>query len=204
VLAAGVATAAALLVLSGCGSAKHGSSGENAPASAPGRCPLERAVAGCEVVGVVFPTAQTLPQIEAAAAADGGSVVALWRTDAVCMPVVAFGAPPRPGQEPHRSDPFAYWHADQLVARQIAGPPVTDGGYSFRLRDLFNQEWQAVDRHKTTFSAAVFYVHHGARLPGRTTAVDSYRTDGANVLYLHGHDQAVSSAFPPATPASGC
>jgi hypothetical protein len=140
----------------------------------------------CETVGVRFDQPVQLSDIESLAVANKGDVISLWRQDAVCIA--------------QRRSQFAYFHADKVVQRQIEkGPPVTDGGYSFGLRGQFVDQWQQANRPGVVFIGAVLFVPLNTTPAGphvqATAPIDSYITDGAQMVYLQSHEQAMSPLF---------
>ena len=145
---------------------------------------------------VTFEDAKTLPEIEAMAKELGGELVALWSSNLACVANVdANGPQPRynpesPPPEPRRLSPFAYYKADELVARQAQGPPATDVGWSHSLRARFVEEWRAAQKPGAKFDAAVFH----ARGPIEDSVeVESYLTDQVGVRYLRGHEHALDA-----------
>ena len=149
-------------------------------------------------VGAVFANPLTLPEVEELASKFGGEVTALWRHDDACVPVATFGSPQSAQSATSR---FAYWHADEIVERQTRlGPPPTDGDWSNAVRQKFAYEWEQAKMPSVRFDGAVFAVQDSSDVRDprviKGTTVDSYKTDGASVLYLEGHEQALASLFP--------
>ena len=104
-----------------------------------------------------------------------------------------------------RASQFAYQDADGIQARRLSGPPATDGSWSTALLARFVQEWAAARQSGVQFSGAVFWVPNTIDFkPGTPTAanteahrpVPTYRTDDGTVLYLRGHESALSGGFP--------
>lgn len=179
---------AAALALAACTATSPGVS-----ANPPVSCPE----AGCVVVGVAFSEPQSLDAVQTGAESAGGDVVALWRTDSVCVPAV--GSPPVV-DDPDAVEPsrFAYANADIIREIQNQGPPATDGGWSQAIRDRFVIEWEAARLPGVTFDGAALLVGSGdvdVTGTSRQVLLDSYLTDETNVLYLRGHEDAFAALF---------
>jgi len=179
-----------------------GSPDTTGPGGSPTTVPSEPTVA------VVFRGPLSLAAVQDVAARNGATVVALWRTDSVCVSDVSGGGGPASGRSGNRRSAFAYFEADKLVARQSASrTPVTDGGWTFALRNRFEQEWQAAQADEVRFRGAAFLLpSKNAAVQGadvaRTEPVPSYLTD-QGVLYLRGHEGALAPHFPD-TDTSAC
>jgi hypothetical protein len=195
---------AALLAVGAC--ADDGD-GDEADAAAPEPCAVfdGAPVEGCEVVGIALPAPLSLEELEALAADAGGEPVAVWRVDAACVDDVAGDGPSFP-VEPggQRASAFAYWHADEAVARQGEGPPATDGGWSLALRERFLQEWEAAGAPGVRFTGGALLLPRSASLVDGDGAfpVASYRTDEVGVLYLEGHEHALAPHLPAPDPGA--
>lgn len=183
----GPAVVALLMLLTGC-SGTHGPTTSLKAIPAPGTW------------GVVFDRPLTLEGAKALAARRGAVLVALWRTESPCVTDVGLGRPETFRQGGRRHSPFAYIDADDLVARQAQGPPVTDDGWSFAMRARFVEEWDAAQHSDVLLRGGALLVPAGASLRGdgikRSAPVESYRTDGVGVLYLRGHQAALAPLFP--------
>jgi hypothetical protein len=145
-----------------------------------------------------------LSGVVSAAAQVGGAVVALWRTDSVCVPAVP-ARPRGPVVEALERSSFTYVDADVLAEAQNAGPPATTGGWAEALRARFVAEWDAARRPGVLFDGgAVLLPSPDVSVPGaeRQVPVDAYLTDETSVLYLNGHFEAFDPLF--ASPGGGC
>lgn len=154
-------------------------------------------------VAVAFRRPLTLPEVRALAERREAVLVALWRVDGVCVRGVSGGGGP-PSQDLRRSS-FAYADHDAMRARQVDTTPVTDGGWTFALRERFHQEWHAAKADGVRFIGAALLLDtvtdrvEGAEIE-RVTPVPSRRTD-SDVLFLRGHETALAPHFPPPDPS---
>jgi hypothetical protein len=156
----------------------------------------------CAALALRFTKALTLEEVERVASDEGGSLLALWRPDAVCVgDVRGQGPSPFPGAAGQRRSSFSYYRADAIVARQNEGPPPTDGGWSQALRLRFLEEWQAARASGVAFIGAALYLPDGSARarPGIEIAGDleSYRVEATGVVYLRGHEAALGAMFAP-------
>lgn len=200
------AAALALLVLAGCGNDDEGGATTStdstaAPGATGAACDVTVAdpVEGCEVQAYAVDPPVELAELQARAADAGGQLVALWRIDTVCVDDVSpLGPQPQSEDGARRASAFAYWDAEEVVRRQDAGPPATDGGWSTALRLRFVEEWKAAREPGVLFAGVAAYVPEGAAIEGAEArgTVPSYRTDEVGVLYLRNHDEALLSFFP--------
>ncbi len=161
---------------------------------------------GDPTVAVVFDEPLSLAQVQELAARHKASVVALWRTDTACVPDEARVFESR---DPRRQSAFAYWEADDIVARRLVskGPPVTDGGRTFRMWDRFKLEWESAQAPGRTFAGAALLLPVDGPVKDKAVArsepVTSYRIPDDDVLYLTDHDAALARLFPK-TPTGPC
>ena len=160
--------------------------------------PVACTVDSCHVIAVRLDSPATLDAVRSMATATNADVVALWRSDPVCVADVGSppGAPPPGRLEPSQ---FAYVNADVLRDAQDQGPPATDGGWSQAVRDRFVSEWTAALEPGVTFTgAALLAGTPGVEHPSfaEQSPVEWYLTDGAAVLYLRNHWAALEPLLP--------
>lgn len=167
-----------------------------APA-APSIAPPVRCDGECIVTAVRFAEPRDLDGVRTFADETGTALVALWRVNPVCMPVVGFGPPA--ADDATEESWFAYASADLLRAAQDANaPPATDGGASVRFRDRFVEEWHAALDPDVRFAGAAYLslaatlAHPDIAEQGR---VEAYLTDGAGVLYIRNHWDGLAAFF---------
>lgn len=173
-----------VLVLAGCGS---GDGDDEAD-------PLPNPISLTQLF--TFEDEKTLPEIEAMAKEMSGELVALWSFKLACVANVD-GKGPVPNYNPDSPPPppkvrssFAYYKADELVAKQQLGPPATDLGWSQSIRGRFVEEWRAAQKPGVRFMAAVIH----ARGPVKdAVAVESYLTEETQVRYLRDHEHALDA-----------
>ena len=159
-------------------------------ATPPVACPE----AGCTVLAVAFEEPLSLDEVVDLADQTATDVVALWRTDPICVPVID-GPPMAETRDVDEPSWFAYVDADVIRETQNPGPPATDGGWSAAMRDRFVVEWNAAQEPGVAFEGAALLSRPSQdELEGvaRFLEVESYVTD-AGVLYLRGH----AAAFEP-------
>lgn len=172
------------------------SPGRAAPSATP---PVSCSPAECAVVSVKLDEPRSLEGLRELATETGTALVAVWRTDPVCVPAV--------GRPPGTADPgaletsqFAYVQADLLRQVQNQGPPATDGGWSLAMRDRFVVEWAAAGEPGVRFAGAVLLTP-GGELDHPSVDEQApahwYLTDETNVLYLRGHGAALAGFFEP-------
>jgi hypothetical protein len=149
---------------------------------------------------VTFEEPLSLAEVVALAEQAASDTVALWRTDAVCVPVVE-GPPLQSAPGVEEPSWFAYVDADVIRDTQNQGPPATNGGWSMAMRDRFVIEWEAAQEPGVTFDgAALLTPPSQSEFSGvaHSPPLESYVTD-AGVLYLRGH----AAAFDPLGPLYG-
>jgi hypothetical protein len=192
------------VLLTGCAvSERPGDASTSVATTMSVRPPVTCASDGCDVALVRFDHPLDLGDVISVGESVGAAAVALWRTDAVCVPAVqARPSPPTQDTEPSQ---FAYVDADIIRDVQNAGPPATTGGWAEALRDRFVIEWTAARAPGVLFEGAAFLLPAtDTVIPGAIdqTPVPAYLTDETGVLYLENHFRAFESVF--ATPSGAC
>lgn len=176
--------------------------------SVPGgeRCVRED-VDGCVLMGVVFVEPVALDEALAAAEGFGGEAIAVYRTDAVCVPDISYTAFPPDPPEPVASR-FAYVDAEGIRERRLeannAGlsPPITGQHISESFWNQWEEEWRLAQQEGVLIAAVAVYVASDAAATiaadARTAAVvpvPSRRTDSLDPSYA-GELLVESKAFP--------
>ena len=159
--------------------------------------PVACAENACDVIAVEFDVPLSLEQVLDLAVTSRTAVVALWRTDPICVTKV--GSPPAttPGGDREASQ-FAYVDADHLRRVQDDAPPATDGGWSLAIRDRFVEEWRAATDPGVRFAGAAlltFLPEVDHPMVSSQSAVEWYLTDQTDVLYLRRHEAALEAFF---------
>ena len=184
-----VALALAALLVASCGD------DGNVPIATPagtGSC-LRDQVEGCVLVGLVLDPPLALGDALAIAPDLGGEAIAVFRTDAVCVPSVMFT--PAEEQEMEASR-FAYVDAGEIATRRMdtvsrgLAPPITGLHISQSYWDQWESEWQQAQDDGVLIEGIAVYLPDGGReaalTDGRVTAVEdlaSRRTDSLDPDY---------------------
>jgi hypothetical protein len=205
-----LAVAVAVLVSTGCGD--DGSVFGSVPDTAGSSTGWERCaredVEGCTLIGVVFTEPMPLGEVLAAAESFGGEAIAVYRTDAVCVPDISFTAFPADPPEQVASR-FAYVDAEGIRERRLeannAGlsPPITGRHISESYWNQWEEEWRLAQQEGVMIAAVALYTAADsaatiARDAGVATVVTvpSRRTDSLDPSYS-GELLVESKDFPP-------
>ncbi|NIR35424.1 MAG: hypothetical protein GWN79_03605 [Actinobacteria bacterium] len=148
-----------------------------------------------------------------AVAADvGGTAIAVYRTDAVCVPAVQFSAAAEPERVASR---FAYVDAEDIAERRLdavdggLAPPISGFHISQSYWDAWEAEWRAAQRTGVLIEGVAVWIGDDATVAdprvAETVLLTWRRTDSLDPSYP-GELLMDSEAFPglsrPADP--GC
>lgn len=106
-------------------------------------------VEGCTMAGLRFDPPLPLSEALAVASDLGGTPIAVYRTDRVCVPDIQFSPVDEPGKVASR---FAYVDADAIARRRMAAvdgglaPPITGIHISQSYWAQWNSEWSSAQR----------------------------------------------------------
>jgi len=169
-------------------------------------------VDGCTMLGLRLDPPLPLDEALAVAAGAGGTAIAVYRTDAVCVPAVQFS----PAEEPERvASRFAYVDAEGIAERRLAAsseglsPPISGFHISQSYWDAWEAEWRAAQRPGVLIEGVAVWIDSDAAVSDPRVADEVplawRRTDSIDPSYA-GELLMDSEAFPglgrPADP--GC
>lgn len=205
-----ILAAAALLaaMAAGCGDPALQST---APPTEATGCPRD-AVEGCTMLGLRLEPPLALEEALAVAGEVGGTAIAVYRTDAVCVPAVQFSAVAEPEKVASR---FAYVDAEDIAERRLdavdggLAPPISGFHISQSYWDAWEAEWRAAQRAGVLIEGVAVWIGDDAAVADprvvETVPLAWRRTDSVDPSYA-GELLMDSEAFPglsrPADP--GC
>jgi hypothetical protein len=191
----------AVFLLAGCGD------GATTATSQAGSSlgPITREAPSGVVAGLVLKQPVSLDEARLLAGELGGDLIALYRTDHVCVQPITMGMPEwRP--EPSR---FAYFEAEKIRERRLAAtnaglsPPITGMHISVSYWEHWEDQWTQAQASGVRFEAVGIYLSEealaAARSDSRFRAVEAIphrRTDSLSPDYP-GELLLESEAFPP-------
>jgi hypothetical protein len=159
-------------------------------------------VAGCTMLGLRVDPPLPLADALAVAAAEGGTSIAVYRTDAVCVPDVSFSLGEDPEQVASR---FAYVDAPEIARRrqeasgQGLAPPISGFHISQSYWDSWNAEWRAARSPGVLIEGVAVWIDADAAITDPAVAevvgLRWRRTDSIDASYS-GELLMESEAFP--------
>lgn len=160
----------------------------------------------CTLLGLVFSEPLPLDEALSTAEAFGGEAIAVYRTDAVCVPAISFQ--PVPVEPPElEASRFAYVDAWEIRDRRIeaidAGlaPPITGLQTSVTYWNQWNDEWRQALKGGVLIAAVALYTNEqpatisAAPTISTVAVVPWRRTDSLSPSYP-GELLVESKAFP--------
>lgn len=183
-----VVLALVVLTVGGCGN--EAGSGPDSDAA----CSRDT-VEGCDMLGLRFDPAMPLKDALAVAAEVGGTAIAVYRTDKVCVPGVSFGPPGEPVER--IASRFAYVDAGAIARRlQDASdgglsPPITGLHISQSYWTQWAAQWSAAQRGGVDIEGVAVWIDEA----GAAAAATDPRVAGT-VALLWRRTDSIDPSYP--------